>query len=354
MRLLPFFMTFVVAFFASGCGNASVELAKAKSAEARAKQAANNARQVELAISTYEQANVQAIADQPQVDVEKENPVESNDPVAGKPGENVSSLVHEDLDATAWVQTSAEYPSITLQTYRAAQTRLDAALADPDWTAFAAQQDKLTDENGKPLPPAVILDVDETVLDNSGFQAELIIKGGEYTPDIWHAWVEKRKARPIPGAKEFLDACRSAGVTTYLVTNREFKAEEATRKNLEDLELIPTDAPDIVLSKREKEDWTSDKTSRREFVAATHRILLMVGDDLNDFAYAGKNHTAASRRKIAAENNVLFGDKWFMLPNPNYGGWERSLYQFDDRLPREKKLESKHAGMWTSESVVEE
>ncbi len=351
MRLLPFFMTFVIVIFASGCGTAVQELAKAKQQQANAEQALAKA---EKAAEGLRQV-VERVKNEQATGKDESNHSTGEDQDAGQPvGESVDEatpLVHEDLDATAWVQTSAEYPSITLQTYRAAKSRLDAALADSTWTAFAAQQDKLTDEDGKPLPPAVILDVDETVLDNSGFQAELIINGGEYTPDIWHAWVEKRKARPVPGAKAFLDACRSAGVTTYLVTNREFKAEEATRKNLEELHLIPAGGADVILSKREQEDWTSDKTSRREFVAATHRILLMVGDDLNDFAYAGKNHTAASRRKIAAENNSLFGDKWFLLPNPNYGGWERSLYEFNDRLPREKKLQAKHAGLWTSETV---
>ena len=330
MRLLPLFMTIAVAIFASGCGTATQDLAKAKQAEAQLK----------------------AVVERVKAEQKEAEIAEGEDQVAEELSSSESGLVHEDLDATAWVQTSAEYPSITLQTYRAAQARLDKAIADPDWTAYAAQQDGLNGENGKPLPPAVILDVDETVLDNSGFQAELIINGGEYSPDVWHAWVEKRKARPIPGAKEFLDACRSAGITTFLVTNREFKVEAATRKNLEESGLFPEDAADTILSKREQEDWTSDKTSRRDFVAATHRILLMLGDDLNDFAYAGKNHTAASRRKIAADNNAMFGDKWFMLPNPNYGGWERSLYQFNDRLPREKKLEFKHSGMWTSESEM--
>ena len=128
MRLLPLFMTIAVAIFASGCGTATQDLAKAKQAEAQAMQAA---------------ADVREAAEQKEAEL-----AEVEDQAAEERPSNESGLVHEDLDATAWVQTSAEYPSITLQTYRAAQARLDKAIADPDWTAYAAQQDGLKDETG--------------------------------------------------------------------------------------------------------------------------------------------------------------------------------------------------------------
>ena len=313
-----------------GCGQA--QRAEALAAKARA-----------------EQAMAEAAAARIEADKLRAQLNSSPETAAATPGPT-DSLIHEDLDATVWVQTSSEYAAIARQTYLAATARLESAFSDASWSALSQQASQLSAEDAPSLPPAVILDVDETILDNSGFQAELITSQREYTPDVWHAWVRKRKARAIPGAKEFLEACRSKDIATFLVTNREFEVEASTRKNLEALGLISEDAPDRILSKHEKEGWTSDKTSRREFVATTHRVLLLIGDDLNDFSYPGKNHSAADRRDVAEKNRENWGVRWFLLPNPNYGGWERSLYRFNDGLPREEKLKKKHAGMWTSES----
>ena len=111
MRLLPFFMTFVVAILASGCENASVELAKA-SAEAELTEAMRIARQAELAEVNFQEAVEQVHGEADGVEAAEEQAAK----VAEASVSTKSSLVHEDLDATAWVQTSAEYPSITLQT----------------------------------------------------------------------------------------------------------------------------------------------------------------------------------------------------------------------------------------------
>jgi acid phosphatase len=251
---------------------------------------------------------------------------------------------HEDLDATLWMQTSAEYGAITKVIYRAASDRLQEALADPNWSAIPGVE---SDPDGA-LPPAVILDVDETALDNSGYQVQLIQNGHEYSQHEWHQFVTTEASTAIPGAKEFVDACRAAGVKVFFVTNRDTSVENHTRANLESLGLLaPADKneEDTLLCKNERPEWTINKATRRAHVAQSYRVLLLLGDDLNDFVWVGYKPTSADRRALATQHDEAWGRQWFPLPNANYGGWERSLYYFQDALPHETKLRKKHEAL---------
>ncbi len=247
-----------------------------------------------------------------------------------------TATAHEDLDATAWIQTSAEYQAITQQTYRCAIDCLELARKDPKWSAIPSQAKELSTlpADAEPKPNAVILDVDETVLDNSGYQAGLIERDEGYRPESWETWVRAEVAKTVPGAKTFLDVCRASNVTVFFVTNRENKVESATRSNLEKQGLVPANDPDLILSKHEREAWDSNKELRRQFIASRYRVLLLVGDDFNDFVWAGEKPTASQRVALALEYDTYWGRKWFVLPNPNYGGWERALYSFDDSRSR--------------------
>jgi acid phosphatase len=251
---------------------------------------------------------------------------------------------HEDLDATLWMQTSAEYGAITKVIYRAASDRLQAALADSSWSAIPG----IATERASALPPAVILDVDETVLDNSSYQVQLIQNSDEYNPNGWYQFVATESSTAIPGAKEFVDACRAAGIQVFYVTNREANVETHTRANLQSQGLLgPEDEneEDTLLCKNEREDWTTDKTTRRIHVSQSYRVLLLLGDDLNDFVWVGFKPTVADRRAAAEQYDEYWGRKWFPFPNANYGGWERSLYYFQDELPHETKLRKKHEAL---------
>ena len=127
----------------------------------------------------------------------------------------VTAVAHVDADAVAyananlnavlWVQSSAEYDAAALAAYHAAAARLDAALADKSWDALAPGE-RANPDAISTLPPAVILDVDETVLDNSPYQARLVRDGGAYDEATWAAWVEERSARPVPGDLDFARA----------------------------------------------------------------------------------------------------------------------------------------------------
>jgi 5'-nucleotidase (lipoprotein e(P4) family) len=223
---------------------------------------------------------------------------------------------HTILNATLWVQQSAEYRAAALQTYAAARRSLDAALADPSWVG--AEEEMANDSS---QPPAVILDVDETALDNSAFEARVIRKGMTYDKAMWEQWVSESAAHAIPGAKEFLDYAKSRGVTPFYVTNRDVPAEEpGTLQNLKNVG-FPVDDKGETLMMRGENGWGSDKSQRRAHVAKSYRVLLLVGDDLNDFANA-RDKTAAERDAIMARTAGWWGTRWFMLPNPMYGSWE--------------------------------
>lgn len=225
---------------------------------------------------------------------------------------------HTILSATLWIQQSAEYRAAARQTYAAARTALDAALADPDWVG--AEEETANDPS---QPPAVILDVDETSLDNTPFQARVIRAGMTYNKKMWVEWVNESAAPPVPGAKEFLEYARSRGVTPFYITNRDSPEEaEGTRLNLERAG-FPIDARGETLLLRGENGWQSDKSARRAHVAATHRVLLLLGDDLNDFVNA-REKSAAERDAIMERTAAWWGTRWFMISNPMYGSWERA------------------------------
>src|SRR5512139_58366 len=130
-------------------------------------------------------------------------------------------------DSVVWFRTSVEYRAVTTQSYRLATLMLDRALADRTWTAALEQAG---DYGSKPT--AVILDVDETVLDNSESEERNVREGTTYSEAGWAAWCNERKATPIPGALEFTRAAAAKGVTVFYVTNRDRALEQATRDNL--------------------------------------------------------------------------------------------------------------------------
>lgn len=244
--------------------------------------------------------------------------------VAPDPAENPT------LFATLWQQTSAEYRAAAMQAYDEASEVLPVALADSGWTAAVEQEG----DDFSMLPPAVVLDVDETVLDNSPQQARTILAGGAFDPEVWGAWVNEARAPAVPGAREFLALADSLGVALFYVTNRDQPLEEATRRNLE-AEGLPLDPElDTILSRGEREGWGSDKASRREAIAERYRIVLLVGDDLNDFVSA--RLPRAERDRLLERYGDRWGDRWIMLPNPVYGSWEGALYEEADDTPEER------------------
>ena len=222
------------------------------------------------------------------------------------------------LNGVLWQQTSVEYRAVVLQTYRTAQRMLDQALADPTWTA-------LPDVPAKPssLPPAIALDLDETALDNSSYQARLVRQGNRHDDDAFKRFEAEGISRAMPGARDFLQYAASRGVKVFYITNR--LNVEAGRRNLERLGFPIASDEDVLLFKGSRKEWsTSDKTARRDYVAKRYRILLLLGDDFNDFVFA-KGKTVAERDALFEKYKDFFGTKWFARPNPEYGSFEAAI-----------------------------
>lgn len=244
-------------------------------------------------------------------------------PPAGRPPQSGSGAPAAARDptlyATLWTQTSAEYRALAWQSWAAARESLERALADSSWTAAVEQEGRAF----AALPPAVIVDVDETVLDNSAFQARVILDEAAFDPDAWRAWVEEARAPAVPGAAELLSYADSLDVTVFYVTNRDVAEEPGTRRNLGSAGLPLDPELDTVLVEGERAGWTGDKSSRRAAVAERFRILLLAGDDFNDFVSA--RLPRADRDRLVERYRHRWGERWIVLPNPTYGSWQRAL-----------------------------
>ena len=231
-----------------------------------------------------------------------------------------NSYQKQSLLAVLFKRTSAEYKANTFQIYSSAKRNIDKALADKSWTALLNQK-----EDYQNLPPAIILDIDETVLDNSEHQVRSIKNGTSY-PTGWKEWVSEESAGALPGVKEYLSYADAKGIKIFYVTNRTHDLEEYTRNNIKSLELPLDNDIDVLLMKNEK-GWTSDKTSRRDLISKDYRVIQIFGDQLDDFMPLQDTATTINKRKMLIDNHAnMWGEKWYMLINPMYGEWEEALY----------------------------
>ncbi len=242
---------------------------------------------------------------------------------------------NDNLNATLWTQTSVEFKANALVTYKLAEVMLDRALADKSWTAALEQAGSYQD-----LPPAVILDVDETVLDNSAYQAWRVKEGVSFQPATWGAFVNTASSRPVPGSREFISYAASQGVTIFYVSNRNTEFEVATRKNLAAYGYPLDDTVDTVLLQRERQAWGAKKGSRRAVVAETYRILLLIGDNFGDFVDAYKD-TPEARQKLMDAHKSRWGTQWIVISNPTYGSWEAAPFGFNHQLSEAEKRAEK-------------
>jgi len=239
------------------------------------------------------------------------------------------------LNATLWVSNSVEYKGNTLAMYQLAKMRLDEALADKNWTAATEQTGAYQD-----LPPAIILDADETAIDNGPYESWLVKAGQDYSGKTWAAWVAAGAARAVPGAVDFTKYADSKGVKVFYVTNRTADQEDATRKNMEALGFPMGGNVDTFLMSKEKEDWTSKKGTRRAFVARNYRVLLLFGDNYGDFSddYGG---TEAQRLVSFQANMSHIGHDWIFIANPEYGSFESAPFNNDYKLSPDQRRQMK-------------
>lgn len=220
------------------------------------------------------------------------------------------------VQALLWSQFSAEAEALFHQGYNIA-----------GWIVRASatiQQEK---------PFAVVLDIDETVLDNSPFDVVRKRKGLAYSEEIWGDWCEMREAIAIPGALEFTLLAVQEGVEVFYISNRRIALLDATLDNLNDLGFPNADTAHVML----KED-TSSKDARRETVMKDYDILLLIGDNLGDFDGIFDDRTVNYGKDDVRKMKNKFGSKFIVLPNPMYGKWEGATFP-EGRLPEDEVLE---------------
>jgi 5'-nucleotidase (lipoprotein e(P4) family) len=184
----------------------------------------------------------------------------------------------------------------------------------------------------------VVLDIDETVVDNSRYEARIVTQLGEYSRASFAAWCEEGGAAAVPGVAAFLAEARRRGVQVFFYTAREEALRECTLRTLNAIGAGPVSADALFLR------GAGSKTDIRRRLARTHRIVLLLGDSLEDFVDGSKAGVNA-RREVVQRHLEWFGTRWIVLPNPVYGHWEALYYGFDYEAPREAKLERKRAGL---------
>lgn len=274
----------------------------------------------------------------PPVTVATATAPDSGQTTIAKPQETPATKVpvaraDDNLNAVAWTQTAIEHDLIYREVYQDAQDVLLKALADPGWDALPHNERK-TALHG--LPPAVVLDIDETVLDNSPYEARLTRDGETYNSTSWAAWVREQAAKAMPGALAFTRYAAAHHIAVIYISNRDTSLNNATLANLR-AQGFPVSGPEAFLGKGTKvqacsQRSASEKTCRRQLIGQHYRVLVQVGDQLGDFLGVPEN-TVKGRRATVKPYLSWFGQRWFMLPNPTYGDWQSALFNNDWSLP---------------------
>ena len=228
-----------------------------------------------------------------------------------KSGDNKITLTYDQLRSrentmgALWYQNAAEVDALYQQGYNVATNKLKELLKQP------------TDK-----PYSIVLDIDETVLSNIPFQVKMIKDGTAFNPKLWDEWVQKAEAKPVAGAKEFLQFADKNKVQIYYISDRTDAQVDATIKNLE-AQGLPVQGRDHLMFKKEGD---KSKEGRRQEVLKHTNLVMLFGDNLVDFAeFSTKSE--ADRDKMFEQLKAEFGDKFIIFPNPTYGSWESAVYQ---------------------------
>jgi len=225
-----------------------------------------------------------------------------------------SVTINGKIFTTAFQQKAAEYRALCFQAYNIARLRLD------QYTATTTK------------PKAIITDIDETLLDNSPYETHRVLQGKDFDMASWYEWTAKGTADTMPGAASFFKYAASKGVTIFYVTNRDEKERAGTIQNLKRFNLPNADDAHFLPKQN-----VSSKEARRQAVFATHEIVLLLGDNLADFSALFDKKTVDERLRNTNFSAADFGTRFIILPNPVYGDWESSLYNYNYKLTQAQK-----------------
>ena len=211
------------------------------------------------------------------------------------------------IQSMLWQQNAAEYRALCYQAFNFAKLRLDNILKNQN--------------ADKPL--AIIADIDETVLDNSPYDVKLIESDTRYEKSSWIKWGKLEIAKPVPGVLEFLSYANKKGIEIFYISNRYNEQLLETKNNLQKLGFPNADDNHILLRKE-----VSSKKSRRAMVSNSHKIIMLLGDNLTDFSEIYDNKKTKERNHLTDSLKHHFGNNFILLPNPIYGDWEsKGIYE---------------------------
>ena len=218
------------------------------------------------------------------------------------------------IGATLFMQKAAEYRALCYQAFSWARRTLE----DDE------KRSKKLPKAERRMPRAVVVDIDETVLDNSPAQAYGIKNQAPFNLKDWYAWGELRKAKAIPGAVEFAAYAKSKGVRIFYVSNRDEVQKAATIDNLKAVGFPDVSEENVLLRQKE-----STKEPRRKLIGEKYRIVILMGDNLNDLSTAYEQKSVADRFAAVEADKALYGSRFIVLPNAMYGEWESAIYRDD-------------------------
>ena len=228
-------------------------------------------------------------------------------------GSNV--VIDGKIFASAYQQRSAEYRALCYQAFNIAHVRIEQ---------FNRER--------SPKPKAIMTDIDETILNNSPYEVHQLLQGKDFDDDSWNEWTSMGKADTMPGALHFLQFASASGIEIFYVTNRAEREREGTLKNLKKFNFPNADNDHLLLKQN-----VSSKEERKNTIAATHTIVMLMGDNMNDFSFLFEKKTSDERDKVADNFSTEFGNRFIVLPNPVYGDWESSLYHYNYSLTPAQK-----------------
>lgn len=219
-----------------------------------------------------------------------------------------------------WMRTSAEYRALAYQGYNVAINAVKMAVTDPS-------------HQRKPL--AIVLDADETVVDNTKLMGESIVNGnGRFDAPWWRQAVHQGKSQAMPGAVEFLNEVHKQGVEIFYVSNRYAPVNyDATVQNFKALGFPSVDKDHVLLFEKD-----SDKQPRFDMIAKKYYVVVYMGDNAGDFPIGTKGKTLAERNAIIDNHKEDFGTTFVVFPNPAYGSWVSALAKgYQNLSPEEQK-----------------
>ena len=230
---------------------------------------------------------------------------------------NKDSVNEHLLAATLYHQRAAEMKALYYQAYNIARCRLDEKLKETE----------------NPASLAIVLDIDETVLDNSPYEAKTILENISY-PEGWDEWMDLANADALPGAVDFLSYADKKGVGIFYITNRKEKYRGQTMQNL-----LEKGFPQAINGHLLLRTEGSGKGKRRNLVSENHEIFLLLGDNLSDFDMIFDKKSSGEREAAVKKLRDEFGKKFIILPNAMYGDWLSAIYNHDHSLDNQQKSE---------------